>query len=104
MDCSLPGSFVHGDSLGKNNLSGLPFPSPGDLPNPGMEPRFPALQANSLPSELPRVGLFKMTHINKTCMHAKLLQSWPTLLDPMDYNSPGCSVHGILTSASWQGC
>ena len=28
MDCSLPGSSVHGDSLGKNNWSGLPFPSP----------------------------------------------------------------------------
>ena len=32
--------------------SGLPFPSPGDLPNPGIEPRFPALQADSLPTEL----------------------------------------------------
>ena len=29
--------------------SGLPFPSPGDLPNPGIEPRSPALQADSLP-------------------------------------------------------
>ena len=32
--------------------SQLPFPSPGDLPNPGIEPRSPALQANSLPTEL----------------------------------------------------
>ena len=31
--------------------SGLPFPSPGDLPDPGMEPRSPALQADALPSE-----------------------------------------------------
>ena len=31
--------------------SGLPFLSPGDLPNPGTEPRSPALQADSLPSE-----------------------------------------------------
>ena len=31
---------------------GLPFPSPGDLPNPGIEPGFPALQADSLPTEL----------------------------------------------------
>ena len=30
--------------------SGLPFPSPGDVPNPGMEPRSPALQADALPS------------------------------------------------------
>ena len=33
--------------------SGLPFPSPGDLPDPGIEPRSPALQANALPSEPP---------------------------------------------------
>ena len=31
---------------------GLPFPSPGDLPNPGIEPRSPASQADSLPTEL----------------------------------------------------
>ena len=31
--------------------SGLPFPSPGDLPNSGIEPGSPALQADSLPSE-----------------------------------------------------
>ena len=31
--------------------SGLPFPSPGDLPNPGIEPRSPALQTDSLPAE-----------------------------------------------------
>jgi len=31
--------------------SGLPFPSPGDLPNPGIEPRCPAMQADALPSE-----------------------------------------------------
>ena len=33
--------------------SGLPFPPPGDLPDPGIEPRSPALQADALPSEPP---------------------------------------------------
>ena len=33
--------------------SGLPFPSPGDLPDPGIELGSPALQADALPSELP---------------------------------------------------
>ena len=33
--------------------SGLPFPSPGDLPNPGIEPRSPALQADALTSDPP---------------------------------------------------
>ena len=32
--------------------SGLPFPSPENLPDPGVEPGFPALKANSLQSEL----------------------------------------------------
>ena len=32
--------------------SGQPFPSPGDLPNPEIEPESPALQADSLPTEL----------------------------------------------------
>ena len=33
--------------------NGLPFPSPGDLPNPEMEPRSPALEADALTSEPP---------------------------------------------------
>ena len=33
--------------------SGLSFPSPGDLPNPGIEPGSPALQVDALPSEPP---------------------------------------------------
>ena len=33
--------------------SGLLFPSPGDLPNPGIKPGSPALQADSLPTEPP---------------------------------------------------
>ena len=33
--------------------SGLPFPSPGDLPDPGIEPRSLTLQADSLPPEPP---------------------------------------------------
>ena len=37
--------------------NGLPFPSPGDLPDPGIEPMSPSLQADSLPSELPGKSL-----------------------------------------------
>ena len=33
--------------------SALPFPSPGDVPNPGIKPGFPTLQADALPSEPP---------------------------------------------------
>ena len=61
MDCSLPRSSIHGifqaRVLERNRrvlgTRALPFPSPGDLPNPGIKPRSPALQADTLPSELP---------------------------------------------------
>ena len=41
--------------------SGLPFPSPGDLPDPGIKLRSPALQADALPSEPPRKHQFHYT-------------------------------------------
>jgi len=37
----------------QEHWSGLPFPSPGDLPDPGIIPGSPTLQADSLPSEPP---------------------------------------------------
>ena len=36
----------------QEHSSGLPFPSPGDLPHPGIKPRSPALQAHASPTEL----------------------------------------------------
>ena len=42
--------------------SGLPFPSPGDLPNPGIKPGSPALQAYSLPMELQGKILIQETY------------------------------------------
>ena len=55
MDCSRPGSSVHG-ILQAEYWSGLPCPSPGDLPDPGIEPRSLALQADYLLSELRETG------------------------------------------------
>ena len=52
MDCSPPGSSVHG-ILQARILEWVAIPSPGDLSYPGIEPWSPALQADSLPSELP---------------------------------------------------
>ena len=50
MDCTCQAPLSMGFSR-QDYWSGLPFPSPGDLPNPGIEPGSPALQADSLPSE-----------------------------------------------------
>ena len=50
IDCSLQASPSMGFSR-QEYWSGVPFPSPGDLPGPGIEPGSPALQADALPSE-----------------------------------------------------
>ena len=50
IDGSPPGSTVPG-ILQARYWSGLPFPSPGDLPDPEIEPGSPALQADTLPSD-----------------------------------------------------
>ena len=39
--------------------TGVPFPSPGDPPDPGIEPRSPALQVDTLPSEPPEKPIKK---------------------------------------------
>ena len=46
--------------------SGLPYPSPGDLPNLGIKSRSPALQADALPSEPP--GMVIMTILIVNCL------------------------------------
>ena len=47
----------------QEHWSGLPFPSPGNLPNPGMTPESPALQADSLPSEPPGKHFIIYNHV-----------------------------------------
>ena len=64
MDCSPPGSSVLGFSRQKY-WSGLPFLSPGDLPDPRIKPRSPALRADSLPSEPPGKPLNNSPKIRK---------------------------------------
>ena len=46
--------------------SGLPFTSPGDLPDPGIEPRSPTLQADPLPSEPPGNPMTNLNSILKS--------------------------------------
>ena len=57
MDYSLSGSSVHEFSR-QEYWSALPFPSPGDLPDPGIKPMSSALQADSLPSEPPGKSVY----------------------------------------------
>ena len=51
--CPTPWTIQSVEFSRAEHWSGWPFPSPGGLPNPGMEPRSPASQADSLPAEPP---------------------------------------------------
>ena len=105
--------------------SGLPFPSPGDLPDPGIKPRSPALQADVLTSEPGRAWLstcaascgrlgWPPSHHGHTRFRVTESASWGgsplsgygscaclvaqsclILCDPTDCSPPGSSVHGI---------
>ena len=81
MGCSLPGSSVC-EILQARILEWVAMPSPpGDLPNPGIEPRFPSLQADSLLSDPPGMpySLFKslfITNGNELCKNILLVQNF----------------------------
>ena len=91
-------------------LEWYPFPSPGDPPDPGIELGPPALQADSLSTELsgkPTESLLNphtlwsipicvIFLILSSAAPAKLIQLCPTLCDPIDGSPPGSSAHGIF--------
>ena len=91
MDCVAHQAPLSIEFSRQEHWSGLPLPSPGDLPDPGIKPESPRLQVDSLPSEVPG----KPIHWS-TAAAAKSHQSCPTLCDPMDCSLPGSSVHGIF--------
>ena len=65
--------------------SGLPFPSPGDLPNPGIEPRSPALQADALTSEPPgrSTGYNSPKYYSGICCIAQLVKNPPAMQETL---------------------
>ena len=71
--------------------SGLLFPSQGDLPNPGIKPKSPALAGGFFTAKPPGNPVLSIC----VCVHAKSLQLCQTLCDPMHCSPPGPSVHGI---------
>ena len=75
--------------------SGLPFPPPGDLPNPGMEPESPAFPALAYK--------FFSTVSPVAAAAAKSLQSCPTLCDSIDGSPRGSSVLGFPRQEYWSG-
>ena len=88
MDCSPPGSSVHG--ILQSRILGCP--PPVDLPNPGMKPMSLGLLRG-------RWILYPLRHLESpysTAAAAKSLQLCPTLCDPIDGSPPGSPVPGIL--------
>ena len=73
---------------GQEYWSRLPFPSPGDLPDPGIEPGSLALQADALPSESPGKP--------QSESESEVTQSCWTLCDPTGCSLLGSSIHGIF--------
>ena len=93
MDCSVPGSSVHGISQGKNTGVGCHFLlRGGDLPDPGIKPaplESPTLQADSLP----------LNHLGSPkgpSQFSSVTQLCPTLCHPMDCSTSGLPVHHQL--------
>ena len=74
--------------------SGLPFPSPEDLPDPGTKSRSPTLEADSLltePTGKPQWASVQFSSVAQSC---------PTLCDPMNCSKPGLPVHHQLPEST----
>ena len=88
----------------------FPCPPPGDLPNPGVESRSPALQADSSPFEQPGVGslsllqqIFQTQGLNQGLLHCRrILYQLSYQGSPLLYI---CESHvGFLTVIKWMNC
>ena len=97
--------------------SGLPFPSPGDLPNPGIEPRSPTLQADVLTSAPPGKFLvvknppahsqgacWKNISITKSRKRLARVGSWACLPWTAGQPAQGGELHRPLLSCEWKPC
>ena len=104
MGCSLPGSSVPG-GLQAKYWSGLPCPLPGDLSIPGIKPRSPALQADSLPSEPPgkprniRMGslsILQWIFLTQESIHGLLHCRW--ILNQLSYQGSPLPLYSVLVN------
>ena len=91
--------------------NGLPFPSPGDLPDPGIKPTSPVspvLQADSLPAHFQHEISFSFkinfwNHISSVQFRS-VIQSCLTLCNPMDCSTLGFPVHHQLPELTQSSC
>ena len=77
----------------QENWSGLPFPSPGDLPNPGIKPRSPAWQADSLP----------LSHLGRSfCLYLLPLLAFSTSLVAQSVKNLPAMQETWVWSPGWE--
>ena len=96
MDYSPPGSSVHG-ILRQEYWSGLPFPSSGDPPDPGIKTRLSAWQADSFPSELP---MLIKKEISKTNIEL-CLEFYISIICRHKFSSKLDNISAVLEKATW---
>ena len=90
MDCSRPGSSVHG-ILQARILEWIAIPSSRGSSQSRIEPGFPAMKTDSLPSEPPG---------NEIVQFSSVAQSCPTLCDPVNCSTPGLPLHHQLPEST----
>ena len=74
--------------------SGLPFPSPGDFPSPGIECTSPILTGRFFTTSATWEAQFDLVQFSS------LAQSCPTLCDPMNRSTPGLPLHHQLPEST----
>ena len=81
----------------QENWNGLPYPSPGDLPDSELEPRSPALQADVLPPEPPGVKLEEILSLILAFLPRAPVQNFLSLTAPATVSSTAnsCSIHFV---------
>ena len=108
MDCSPPGSFVHG-ILQTRILEWVAIPFSWGLPNPGIEPRSPALQADSLLSQppegyyqviincLPSMNVLRLMSCDSLSLGVLYVNEYTYLLVNLAWNCKHGSMYLLLT-------
>ena len=95
--------------VGLEYWNGLPCPPPRDLSDPGIKPRSPPLQVNSLPSEPPwkpkntGVGCNFLLQCMKVKWESEVAQSFPTLSDPWTAAYQAPLSMGFSRQEYWSG-
>ena len=105
MDCSPPGSSAHG-ILQARILEWVGIPSPGDLPDTGMEPGSPAMRADSLPLSYQGFPISELCHFG-TDEYTRLGDIYPSLVPQIWFSVHFCndissvSLAGLVCLPSW---